>query len=337
MPKVHFIKRKWLKKHKLIACLHQAERLERMLKTGIDESNGDDIPSSLRVDSLPRDIDQSLAVSPDFSGCSPRVLTRMVSTESMPCCPTNAISPSQAKRDKLKREEEDREMRRQQRAIKRHLQSLAVLVPEGTLGVSLASDNDGTVVEEVRKTSVLTTLICPGDKIISIEGEDVSQLDETEISTMLALWHSRSARKLVIKPSLSSCKPFTNTSKKCSQLDSNNFKTRLIYEGVKAYIMKNRMSFNEVRVLLQQQVSFLSDRVGVKLDEIQEEELRLIWSEAKEYIGCWFRSLLNNACQPKYDAPAACMVKPPRNKPSRWGQLSHDVPVADDDVMLYAL
>mmetsp|Transcript_30752 Transcript_30752/g.61856 ORF Transcript_30752/g.61856 Transcript_30752/m.61856 type:complete len:469 (+) Transcript_30752:78-1484(+) len=216
-----------------------------------------------------------------------------------------------------------------QQEMQRYRQSLAVLVPEGTLGISLASDNDETIVKEVRKSSVLATKVCPGDKIMSIDGEDVSQMDETEISTMLALWHSGCVRKLEIQPSLASCMPFTNPSKNCSQLHSN-FKTQLIYEGVKAYITTNRMPFNEVRVLLRQPVSLLSNRVGVKLVEIKEEEANLIWSEAKEHIATWFTSILDRKCQPSYDALPACnAVQPPRNR--RWGQPNHEILAGGDD------
>eukprot|EP00985_Skeletonema_marinoi_P031521 scaffold37718_cov187-Skeletonema_marinoi.AAC.6 len=200
--------------------------------------------------------------------------------------------------------------------MQRYRQSLTVLVPDGTLGISLSSNNDETIVKEVRKSSVLATKVCPGDKIMSIDGEDVSQMDETEISTMLALWHSGCDRKLEIQPSLASCMPFTNPSKNCSQLHSN-FKTQLIYEGVKAYITTNRM---------------LSMRVGVKLVEIQEEEANLIWSEAKEHIATWFTSILDRKCQPSYDALPACnAVQPPRNRRRRWGQPNHDILAGGDD------
>lgn len=238
----------------------------------------------------------SIACSAFNASAKNSSLTRKVSIESACACQSNiAISPThEGRHEVIQLPAESFHVMKshyvQQRAMQLQRKSLTVIVPEGKLGISLVSDKDEVVVKEIRKPSVLGNRACPGDKIISIDGEDVSQMDEMEISTMLALWHNRKKRKLEIKPSLASCMPFANLSKHCSQIDCN-FKTRLICDGVKAYITTNKMSFNEVRVLLQQNdISFLSNRVGIKLDEIQEEELNMIWSEARQCIGHWFMS-----------------------------------------------
>ena len=65
---------------------------------------------------------------------------------------------------------------------------IAVLAPPGKLGIILAnkSDNRGTIVSGVRKSSVLGEKISPGDRIVMIDGEDVSQMTVNEITTIMA-------------------------------------------------------------------------------------------------------------------------------------------------------
>ncbi len=159
-----------------------------------------------------------------FNAAALSSLTRKVSIESA-CHPNIDVSPTPEEKNEVKQlpAESFNVMKShcvQQRALQLRRQSLTVIVPaEGILGISLVSDKDEVVVKEIRKSSVLGTKICPGDKIISIDGEDVSQMDEIEISTMLALWHNRSKRKLEIKPSLASCIPFGNLSNHCLRLN----------------------------------------------------------------------------------------------------------------------
>ena len=63
-----------------------------------------------------------------------------------------------------------------------------VKAPPGKLGIILANKNDarGTVVSGVRTTSVLADKISPGDRIIAIDGEDVSRMTVTEITAIMA-------------------------------------------------------------------------------------------------------------------------------------------------------
>ena len=63
-----------------------------------------------------------------------------------------------------------------------------VKAPPGKLGIILANRNDarGTVVSGVRTTSVLAEKVSPGDRIIAIDGEDVSRMTVTEITAIMA-------------------------------------------------------------------------------------------------------------------------------------------------------
>jgi C-terminal processing protease CtpA/Prc len=62
------------------------------------------------------------------------------------------------------------------------------MAPPGKLGIILANkaDSKGTVVSGVRTSSVLAEKISPGDRIIAIDGEDVSRMTVSEITTIMA-------------------------------------------------------------------------------------------------------------------------------------------------------
>lgn len=75
------------------------------------------------------------------------------------------------------------------RAAARTLRSkVTVKAPPGKLGIILANrtDSRGTVVSGVRTSSVLAEQVSPGDRIIAIDGEDVSQMNVKEITTIMA-------------------------------------------------------------------------------------------------------------------------------------------------------
>lgn len=63
-----------------------------------------------------------------------------------------------------------------------------VLAPPGKLGIILANkaDSKGTVVSGVRTSSVLVDQISPGDRIVAIDGEDVSRMTVSEITTIMS-------------------------------------------------------------------------------------------------------------------------------------------------------
>ena len=65
---------------------------------------------------------------------------------------------------------------------------ISVMAPPGKLGIILANkaDSKGTVVSGVRTSSVLAEKISPGDRIVAIDGEDVSLMTVSEITTIMA-------------------------------------------------------------------------------------------------------------------------------------------------------
>jgi hypothetical protein len=65
---------------------------------------------------------------------------------------------------------------------------MTVVAPPGKLGIILANkaDSKGTVVSGVRTSSILAEKISPGDRIVAIDGEDVSLMTVSEITTIMA-------------------------------------------------------------------------------------------------------------------------------------------------------
>lgn len=62
-----------------------------------------------------------------------------------------------------------------------------VVVPPGKLGVILANkEPNGTIVSDVRTTSVLYGKIFPGDRIVAVDNEDVSRMTVAEITALMA-------------------------------------------------------------------------------------------------------------------------------------------------------
>jgi len=63
-----------------------------------------------------------------------------------------------------------------------------IVAPPGKLGIILANkfDTKGTVISGVRSSSVLADQIFPGDRIVAIDGEDVSRMTVSEITTIMA-------------------------------------------------------------------------------------------------------------------------------------------------------
>ncbi|CAJ1938300.1 unnamed protein product [Cylindrotheca closterium] len=65
---------------------------------------------------------------------------------------------------------------------------VTVIAPPGKLGIILANkaDAQGTVVSGVRSSSALVDKISPGDRIIAIDGEDVSRITVSEITVIMS-------------------------------------------------------------------------------------------------------------------------------------------------------
>ena len=64
---------------------------------------------------------------------------------------------------------------------------MTIVAPPGKLGIILANkaDSRGTVVSGVRTSSVMAEQISPGDRIVAIDGEDVSLMTVSEITTIM--------------------------------------------------------------------------------------------------------------------------------------------------------
>lgn len=62
-----------------------------------------------------------------------------------------------------------------------------MIAPPGKLGIILTNrtDSRGTVVSDVRTLSVLADRVSPGDRIVEIDGEDVSRMNNREIMTIM--------------------------------------------------------------------------------------------------------------------------------------------------------
>lgn len=80
---------------------------------------------------------------------------------------------------------------------------IVVVVPPGRLGVVLANRNGGkgTIIAEVRKSSVLHGMITRGDRMVAIDGEDVSMMTMGEI-TAIMMEKSDQRRRLTILTSV---------------------------------------------------------------------------------------------------------------------------------------
>eukprot|EP00980_Cylindrotheca_fusiformis_P011809 scaffold2816_cov121-Cylindrotheca_fusiformis.AAC.25 len=65
---------------------------------------------------------------------------------------------------------------------------VTIIAPPGKLGIILANkaDSKGTVVSGVRNSSALVDKISPGDRIIGIDGEDVSRMTVSEITVIMS-------------------------------------------------------------------------------------------------------------------------------------------------------
>ncbi|KAL3944472.1 MAG: hypothetical protein SGBAC_001449 [Bacillariaceae sp.] len=73
---------------------------------------------------------------------------------------------------------------------------VVVVVPPGRLGIVLAPRNSGkgTVVAEVRNSSVLYGIISQGDRMVAIDGEDVTSMTMTEITAIMIKKSDRDRR-----------------------------------------------------------------------------------------------------------------------------------------------
>jgi len=82
---------------------------------------------------------------------------------------------------------------------------MTVTAPPGKLGIILANKADarGTVVSGVRTSSVLADQVSPGDRIVAIDGEDVSLMTVSEITTIMTRKSEYERRLTVLSSSAS--------------------------------------------------------------------------------------------------------------------------------------
>ena len=84
-------------------------------------------------------------------------------------------------------------------AMKSKKRQVVVVVPPGKLGVVLANrhDGNGAVVAEVNPGSSMTTVLTPGDKLVAVNGQDVTKLAISDITKIMAA-EAEHQRKLTI-------------------------------------------------------------------------------------------------------------------------------------------
>ena len=77
---------------------------------------------------------------------------------------------------------------------------IVVVVPPGKLGVILANRHDGkgTVVSEIRDHSALKGMLSPGDKLVAVDGEDVTGMVVSQITSLMASKAEKERRLTVV-------------------------------------------------------------------------------------------------------------------------------------------
>ena len=80
---------------------------------------------------------------------------------------------------------------------------VVVVAPPGKLGVILANrkDGSGTVISEVRPTSALNGSLLPGDKLVAVDGQDVTGMVVSDITRIMKK-HADQERRLTVITSL---------------------------------------------------------------------------------------------------------------------------------------
>jgi hypothetical protein len=77
---------------------------------------------------------------------------------------------------------------------------IVVVVPPGKLGVILANRHDGkgTVISEIRDHSALKGMLSPGDKLVAVDGEDVTFMVVSQITSLMASKAEKERRLTVV-------------------------------------------------------------------------------------------------------------------------------------------
>lgn len=73
-----------------------------------------------------------------------------------------------------------------------------VFAPPGPIGIVVDSTPKGCVVHSLRKTSSMQGLINPGDLIVALDDEDVTALDASELTKLMARKAQQTERKFTL-------------------------------------------------------------------------------------------------------------------------------------------
>ena len=196
----------------------------------------------------------------------------------------------------------------QQHMTSFYTQDVAILAPPGKLGIVLVTNDAACTLPDVanavgklRVSCVIANQICPGDGIVAIDDEDVSQMDMGQVLSIMAR-KIDDDKVLVIRPSLTSTMNFIKP-----QLSPPTFQSPLdimIFTQVKAYITANRLRYNEVRVLLQLPPSLFCKKAGGKLSELYGKNGPIFdtaWTVVIPKIAHWWASVIDSKRQRSFD------------------------------------
>ena len=77
---------------------------------------------------------------------------------------------------------------------------IVVIVPPGKLGLILANRNDGsgTVISAIRDHSTLKGTLSPGDKLVAVDGEDVTSMHASQITSLIVSKAERERRLTMV-------------------------------------------------------------------------------------------------------------------------------------------
>lgn len=212
-------------------------------------------------------------------------------------------------------EEEEEERKKEEKRASIYTQKVAIITPPGQLGLVLeagrpSSKGSTTVVGKMRLSSVMAKQICPGDRILAIDGEDVSNFSLLEVLSIMKRKHDVE-KVLVIEPNPISTMAFTNTPKAPPSYQSSTEILVLTY--VKAHIVSNRLRFNSVRVLLQLPAILLSREVGGRLSELRTEHgsnFDLAWCNVKNSVIHWYVFYIDSKRRKILDMPTTPIKAP---------------------------
>ncbi len=190
---------------------------------------------------------------------------------------------------------------RRQRMALYYTQDVAVLAPPGKLGIVLEIDSTGNapttnVVGMLRVSSGMANQICPGDRIVAIDDEDVSQMSVEEILSIMTRKNDND-KVLVIKPSLTSTIEFTKYQDAAPPSFQSNVEI-VLFKYVKAHITANRMRYNEVRVLLQLPPRILCEVVGCTGYGSNFDKA---WSSVVPKLASWWVTVIDSKRSQSFD------------------------------------